>query len=132
LVSWPSLKVVQPFLTKKFPDAWYTDHFGEKDVYDQVNVIGEDVDIISDAEAAIDEKVNRKTRLLQDGKHHLRPWRDGRGHGRLCPVRVLSCLAGVKHGPDRCTEERLSDPGSKMKRLLSSLTFFQNDAKWLK
>jgi len=47
------------------PDTWYTDHFGDKDLYDQVNVIVKDVDTISDVEAAIDEKVNRKTQVIR-------------------------------------------------------------------
>ncbi len=46
-------------------DEWYTDHFGDKDLYDQVNVIVEDVDTISDVEAAIDEKVNRKKDVVR-------------------------------------------------------------------
>jgi putative ABC transport system permease protein len=46
-------------------DEWYTDHFGDKDLYDQVNVIVEDVDTISDVETAIDEKVNRKKDVIR-------------------------------------------------------------------
>ena len=47
------------------PDTWYTDHFGDKDVYDQVNVIVKNVDTIGDVETAIDEKVNRRTQVIR-------------------------------------------------------------------
>jgi len=47
------------------PDTWYTDHFGDKDVYDQVNVIVKNVDTIGDVETAIDDKVNRKTQVIR-------------------------------------------------------------------
>ena len=47
------------------PDAWYTDHYGDKDLYDQVNVIVKNVDTINEVEAAIDEKVNRKTDVIR-------------------------------------------------------------------
>ena len=48
------------------PDTWYTDQYGNKDVYDQVNVIVKNVDTIGDVETAIDEKVNRKTQVITD------------------------------------------------------------------
>jgi putative ABC transport system permease protein len=47
------------------PDTWYTDQYGDKDVYDQVNVIVKNVDTISDVEAKIDEKVNRKEDVVR-------------------------------------------------------------------
>ena len=47
------------------PDTWYTDHFGDKDVYDQVNVIVKNVDTIGDVETAIDDKVNRRTEVIR-------------------------------------------------------------------
>ncbi len=47
------------------PDTWYTDHFGDKDLYDQVNVIVKNVDTIGDVETAIDEKVNRRTDVIR-------------------------------------------------------------------
>lgn len=47
------------------PDSWYTDHYGDKDLYDQVNVIVKNVDTINEVEAAIDEKVNRKTDVIR-------------------------------------------------------------------
>jgi putative ABC transport system permease protein len=55
------------------PDTWYTDHYGNKDVYDQVNVIVKNVDTISDVESAIDDKVNRKTQVIriQDASSRL-------------------------------------------------------------
>jgi putative ABC transport system permease protein len=40
-------------------DDWYTNHFGDKDLYDQVNVILDDVATINQTEDAIDRKVNR-------------------------------------------------------------------------
>jgi putative ABC transport system permease protein len=46
-------------------DTWYTDHYGNKDVYDQVNVIVQNVDTISDVETAIDKKVNRNTQVVR-------------------------------------------------------------------
>lgn len=46
-------------------DTWYTDHYGDKDLYNQVNVVLEDVDTINDVETAIDEKVNRKTQVIR-------------------------------------------------------------------
>lgn len=46
-------------------DTWYTNQYGDKDVYDQVNVIVKNVDTISEVEAAIDEKVNRKTDVIR-------------------------------------------------------------------
>jgi putative ABC transport system permease protein len=55
------------------PDTWYTDHFGDKDLYDQVNVIMQNIDTINQTEAAIDEKVNRKTQVvrIQDASSRL-------------------------------------------------------------
>ena len=47
------------------PDTWYTDHYGDKDVYDQVNVILQDVDTINQTEAAIEDKVNRRTDVIR-------------------------------------------------------------------
>ena len=47
------------------PDSWYTDHYGDKDVYDQVNVIVKNVDTISDVETAIDKKVNRNSQVVR-------------------------------------------------------------------
>ncbi|MCX6699528.1 MAG: ABC transporter permease [Methanomicrobiales archaeon] len=47
------------------PDTWYTNQYGDKDVYDQVNVIVKDVDTIGAVETAIDEKVNRKTDVIR-------------------------------------------------------------------
>ena len=46
-------------------DEWYTDHFGNKDLYDQVNVILKDVDTINQTEAAIDKKVNRNNNVVR-------------------------------------------------------------------
>ncbi|PKL67988.1 MAG: ABC transporter permease [Methanomicrobiales archaeon HGW-Methanomicrobiales-1] len=55
------------------PDDWYTDHYGDKDLYDQVNVIVKNVDTISDVEASIDDKVNRKSDVvrIQDASSRL-------------------------------------------------------------
>jgi putative ABC transport system permease protein len=47
------------------PDTWYTDHYGDKDLYGQVNVILQNIDTINQTEAAIDEKVNRKTDVVR-------------------------------------------------------------------
>jgi putative ABC transport system permease protein len=47
------------------PDTWYTDHYGDKDLYNQVNVILQNIDTINQTEAAIDEKVNRKTDIVR-------------------------------------------------------------------
>ena len=47
------------------PDTWYTNQYGDKDVYNQVNVIVKNVDTIGDVETAIDEKVNRKTDVIR-------------------------------------------------------------------
>ncbi|MHB8052428.1 MAG: ABC transporter permease [Methanoregula sp.] len=47
------------------PDTWYTDHFGNKDLYDQVNVIMQNIDNINQTEAAIDDKVNRRTQVIR-------------------------------------------------------------------
>jgi len=46
-------------------DQWYTDHFDDKDVYDQVNVILQNVDTINQTEAAIDKKVNRNNQIVR-------------------------------------------------------------------
>jgi len=46
-------------------DDWYTNHFDDKDVYDQVNVILQDVDTINQTEATIDKKVNRNTDVIR-------------------------------------------------------------------
>ncbi len=46
-------------------DQWYTDHFGDKDVYDQVNVILQNIDTINQTEAAIDKKVNRNSDVIR-------------------------------------------------------------------
>jgi putative ABC transport system permease protein len=47
------------------PDTWYTDHYGDKDLYDQVNVIVQNIDTINQTEAAIDDKVNRKSNVVR-------------------------------------------------------------------
>jgi len=47
------------------PDTWYTDHYGDKDIYDQVNVILQNIDTINQTEAAIDDKVNRRTNIVR-------------------------------------------------------------------
>jgi putative ABC transport system permease protein len=47
------------------PDTWYTDHYGNKDIYDQVNVIMKNIDEINQTEAAIDDKVNRKSSVVR-------------------------------------------------------------------
>jgi len=46
-------------------DDWYTTHYGGKDLYDQVNVIVNDVDTINQIEAAIDRKVNRNSQVVR-------------------------------------------------------------------
>jgi putative ABC transport system permease protein len=46
-------------------DQWYTDHFGNKDVYDQVNVVLQDVSTINQTENNIDRKVNRNTNVIR-------------------------------------------------------------------
>mgnify|MGYP001283944719 CR=1 FL=1 len=46
-------------------DDWYTTHYGDKDLYDQVNVIVNDVDTINQTEAAIDRKVNRNSEVVR-------------------------------------------------------------------
>ncbi|MFA4859622.1 ABC transporter permease [Methanoregula sp.] len=46
-------------------DDWYTSHFGNENLYDQVNVIVKNVDTIPDVEAAIDDKVNRRTQVIR-------------------------------------------------------------------
>jgi len=46
-------------------DQWYTDHFGNKDVYDQVNVVLANIDTINQTEANIDRKVNRNTQVIR-------------------------------------------------------------------
>jgi len=47
------------------PDLYYTNQYGDLNVYDQVNVILNNVDSLSDVEAAIDERVNRNTQLVR-------------------------------------------------------------------
>jgi len=46
-------------------DQWYTDHFGNKDIYDQVNVVLANVDTINQTEDNIDRKVNRNTEVIR-------------------------------------------------------------------
>jgi len=46
-------------------DDWFTSHFGDENLYDQVNVIVRDVNTISAVETAIDDKVNRKTQVIR-------------------------------------------------------------------
>ncbi len=46
-------------------DQWYTDHFGNKNVYDQVNVVLQDVSTINQTEANIDRKVNRNSDVVR-------------------------------------------------------------------
>ena len=46
-------------------DQWYTDHFGDKNVYDQVNVILQDVSTINQTEANLDRKVNRNSDVIR-------------------------------------------------------------------
>ncbi len=46
-------------------DQWYTDHFGNKNVYDQVNVVLQDVDTLNQTEANIDRKVNRNSDVVR-------------------------------------------------------------------
>jgi putative ABC transport system permease protein len=55
------------------PDTWYTDQFGNKDLYDQVNVIMQNIDNINQTEAAIDDKVNRRSQVvrIQDASARL-------------------------------------------------------------
>lgn len=55
------------------PDTWYTDQFGDKDLYNQVNVIMQNIDNINQTEAAIDEKVNRRSQVvrIQDASSRL-------------------------------------------------------------
>ncbi len=54
-------------------DSWYTDHFGSKDVYDQVNVIVQNIDTLSTVEAAIDAKLNQRSQVvsIQDASSRL-------------------------------------------------------------
>ncbi len=47
------------------PDKWYTDHYGNKDIWDQVNVIEGDIDQINQTEDAINAKVNRRTDVVR-------------------------------------------------------------------
>jgi putative ABC transport system permease protein len=47
------------------PDTWYTDHYGNKDLYDQVNVIMQNIDEINQTEAAISDKVNRRSDIVR-------------------------------------------------------------------
>jgi putative ABC transport system permease protein len=46
-------------------DTWYTNHFGNLNEYDQVNVILQDVDTINQTEATIDAKVNRNADIIR-------------------------------------------------------------------
>ena len=46
-------------------DQWYTDHFGDKNVYDQVNVILQDVSTINQTEDNINRKVNRNSDMIR-------------------------------------------------------------------
>ncbi|MFA5236271.1 MAG: ABC transporter permease [Methanoregula sp.] len=46
-------------------DDWYTTHYGNKDLYDQVNVIVNDVDTINQTEDNIDRKVNRNSQVVR-------------------------------------------------------------------
>jgi putative ABC transport system permease protein len=46
-------------------DDWYTDHFGNKDVYDQVNVVLRNIDTLNQTEANIDRKVNRNNQVIR-------------------------------------------------------------------
>ncbi|MEN6395998.1 MAG: ABC transporter permease [Methanoregula sp.] len=46
-------------------DDWYTTHYGDKDLYDQVNVILNDVDTLNQTEAAIDKKANRNSQVVR-------------------------------------------------------------------
>ena len=46
-------------------DQWYTDHYGNKDVYDQVNVVLANIDTINQTEANIDRKVNRNSQVIR-------------------------------------------------------------------
>ena len=47
------------------PDKWFTDHYGNKDIYDQANVIVQDIDQINQTENAIDVRVNRRTDVIR-------------------------------------------------------------------
>jgi putative ABC transport system permease protein len=47
------------------PDTWYTDHYGNKDLYDQVNVIMQNIDEINQTEEAISDKVNRRSDIVR-------------------------------------------------------------------
>jgi putative ABC transport system permease protein len=77
-VTRPTVRVVGILATRGFasdsvntdnaiivPDTWYTDHYGDKDLYGQVNVILQNIDTINQTEAAIDDKVNRKTDVVR-------------------------------------------------------------------
>ena len=48
-------------------DDWYTNHYGGKDIYRQVNVIVKDISTIPDVETAIDAKLNtdKKTPVVR-------------------------------------------------------------------
>jgi putative ABC transport system permease protein len=46
-------------------DDWFTDHFGNKNVYNQVNVILQDVDTLNQTEAFINAKVNRNSDVVR-------------------------------------------------------------------
>jgi putative ABC transport system permease protein len=55
------------------PDTWYTDQFGDKDIYDQVNVIMANIDNINQTEAAIDSRINQRSQVvrIQDASSRL-------------------------------------------------------------
>jgi putative ABC transport system permease protein len=46
-------------------DDWYTDHFDDKNVYDQVNVILQDISTINQTEDFINAKVNRNSDVVR-------------------------------------------------------------------
>ncbi|HUH79472.1 MAG TPA: ABC transporter permease [Methanoregula sp.] len=47
------------------PDLWYTNTYGSYQIYDQVNVIMQNVDNINVTEAAIDNKLNSRTQVVR-------------------------------------------------------------------
>jgi putative ABC transport system permease protein len=46
-------------------DEWYTDHFDDKNVYDQVNVVLQDISTINQTEDFINAKVNRNSDVVR-------------------------------------------------------------------
>lgn len=54
-------------------DSWFTDHYGNKDLYDQVNIIVQNVDTIPEVEAAINAKLNQRSQVvtIQDSSSRL-------------------------------------------------------------